>query len=181
VKYAALALAALFLSTAACAEDAPPATSGGHVAGANAPLEADFQLGTFTGGRLKGTVYKGQSFTMEVEGLYGRDVLVFSPFTDGAATAWGGGIRFNHPLSNGSRNVWLVSPGIDFYDADSHDAAFVSPNVDLSWVHEFSSHFGLVLGFKGGVQVGLSGHSDSGESYSGQTLADLGIYLGARF
>ncbi len=181
MKIRALALAALLVATTAHAEDTSTPSPAPDLAGANAPLEADFQLGTFIGGRLKGTVYTGHSFTMDLEGLYGSDLAVFQPFSDGSSTAWGGGVRFNHYLSNSGHSAWLLSPAVDFYDADSHGTTFVAPNVDLSWVHEFSPQLGFVFGFQGGVQIGMSGHSDSGDSYSGKSIADIGTYVGLRF
>ena len=176
-----LAIAALMLSTSVHADDAPATTTGSHIAGANALIEADFQVGTFIGSRVKTTVYSGNSFTMDVEGLYGNNLAAFEPSSGSSSTAWGGGLRLNHPLSNGSRNVWQLSPGLDFYDANSQHATFIAPNVDIAWTHEFAPHFSSVLGFQGGVQVGFDGHSDSGDSYSGKSIADIGVYLGARF
>jgi hypothetical protein len=154
--------------------------TGSHRAGQDLPLEVDAQLGLFIGARLKGTVYSTGTFGFALEGLYGNSLVGFDPFSNGSSTAYGLGVRGDWYLSSSARDALLLSPAVDVYHV-SDTGNWYGPNVDLSWLHQFSSHVGLVLGLQGGVQIGSSGHDADGKSYSGQTAPDVGVYVGMRF
>jgi len=115
----------------------------------------------------------------------------------GITPAVGGGVRVRLEVlkSATGRNALLVGPGINFlfaWDSSPEDAGMVdlgpdstvvllAPSVDIAWVHQFSRHFGLMLGLHAGAQVAVAGMDNIGQPIAGRAAPVLSFFTGVRF
>jgi hypothetical protein len=111
---------------------------------------------------------------------------------------YGFGVRMQHTAYTfGSGGRLMVSPGVGvhliprwsthgYFGGSNHGGiAYLAGDVDLSWLHDFTPHFGFELG----VKLGLAGRLAGGERYSyprgvmfGRDLYPiLALYSGFRF
>ena len=80
----------------------------------------------------------------------------------------------------------VVATGGGFLNTPSHHAGvtFLVTDVDISWLHDFGSHFGFELGVKLGLAgsvVGNLGRYPRGVMFGRDLYPILALYSGFRF
>lgn len=155
-------------------------------------VAVDLLAGLLTGVRVRIPTFPfGERARVVLEGMYGGVVS-----EAGIGTMVGGGVRvqINVAQDRDGNDALMISPGIDviaLWD-ETPDTGWIdfgpdstvyllSGNVDISWVHEFSRHFGLELGARLGGSVGLSGLTSGGEPAAGTFSPELSVFVGLRF
>ena len=158
------------IDTANGATDGDTTTKG---AGTSNRVSIDLHLGLFTGLRVAILPYSDENLTVAVEGFYGSLALLFG-------TAYGGGVRVQYRVASVTSNALLISPGVNVYFSPpsggfifghTDNQVYVLANADISWLHEFTSHFGFELGARLG----------GGFELSSQPLPQFELFTGVRF
>jgi hypothetical protein len=105
----------------------------------------------------------------------------------------GGGVRLQFTRDGNSRgDAFLLSPGLGIHVVPHSESTagsrltetFAAADVDLSWVHDFSEHFGYELGLKLGIAGRLAGDGDrpfTFTTFNKDFFPILNIYSGFRF
>ena len=155
-------------------------------------LTADYLLGALTAIRLR---FPSVNFTDQVrlnfEGYFGGGVT-----SVGIGPLAGGGlrVRINVTDDRAGRNAFFISPGTDvlaIWD-DTADTGwfdfgpdstvyFLTTDTDLTWVHQFATHFGIELGARFGAAVSLGGLDSAGRQSRGRVTPILSLLTGLRF
>jgi hypothetical protein len=114
----------------------------------------------------------------------------------GLATMVGGGLRLKIPvLSDHQNDVLFVSPGLDvfvvmkgqytednaWYGGPYSNVYFLAANVDISWLHEISKHFGFELGLQVGAGIAFAGQDGFNRVAAGEIQPQVSLFTGFRF
>jgi hypothetical protein len=105
----------------------------------------------------------------------------------------GGRVQFT-AASNERSDALLISPGLGvhvfprhggnwFQDAEPTTRYFLAADVDVSWLHDFGSHFGFELGLKVGLGLRAAGHWEHPTStmFGPDAFPIVSVYSGFRF
>jgi hypothetical protein len=171
---------------------APPTPPPGPVidVGQEHWLVVQFMLGTEAGIRFQLGFDHACDHTWAGELFLGAAATRFGV---GGVVGVGGRVHYTW-MSGRWSDALLVSPGIDVFVLGGHDrrrgilepeypkedVLFLAPTVDISWLHDFTPHFGWELGLHVGLGVGLAGRDYRGESAGGMVTPLLSLYTGFR-
>ena len=122
-------------------------------------IDAKLLIGFPTGVRLQAALDREPTRTWAAEVFAGT--ALFNPVV-GA-----GGRVFFAPATGRGGDALIIGPGLNFYYcagdhssgegfwlANRRDGYFLIPDVEISWLHDFASHFGWEIGLNLGLGVG---------------------------
>ncbi len=104
----------------------------------------------------------------------------------------GGRVQFTTWTDNCDDAI-LISPGLGlhcfprtgagFFSGRATTRVYAAADVDISWLHDFSPHFGYELGLKLGLGVRLSGDWDDppGTMFTESAFPIVSVFSGFRF
>jgi hypothetical protein len=142
-------------------------------------LAINFVAGNPMALRVEAFPFTGKNIKVGVEALVGEQ----------AGSAAGGlGVRLQIRLAGNAHDAFYVSPGVDVYLSPPTTAGlghyesiyYVASDVDVSWLHQFTRHFGLELGVKAGGEVALNAPAWLSTGHTA-VLPELAIFAGFRF
>ena len=127
--------------------------------------------------------------TVAIEGQLG-----LAGANGGLSAGMGGGVRIQFKIaSDHVHNALLISPGVDLIVAPGSpgeswvhlgpysNILFVASDAEISWLHQFASHFGFELGVYGGADVSLGGLGSNNQETRGTVSPRVGLFTGVRF